>query len=85
MRLLDDIVGKEIIDGNASVVGKVKDMEIDTSSYTLESIIVTKGGSNKSFFKTEKTEEEKIPFEAVTKIGDKILLKDDEIIDTLLM
>ena len=76
MRLLDEIIGKEILDENASIIGKVKDIEIDTSSKKLESIIIVKEGSKKGFRNTKT--EEKIPFEYVSKIGDKILVKKDD-------
>ncbi|RAP45147.1 MAG: photosystem reaction center subunit H [Methanosphaera sp. rholeuAM6] len=74
MRLLDDIIGKEIIDSSANILGKVKDIEIDTSINKINFIIVTKGKSNKKFGSSE---EEKIPFEMINQIGDKIILKDD--------
>ncbi len=75
MRLLNDIIGKEIVDGSGNVIGKVKDIEIDPSSKILDSIIITKSESRKKLMSTN--EEEKIPFEMINRIGDKIMLKKD--------
>lgn len=74
MRLLDDIIGKEILDSQANIIGKVKDIEIDTTSNKIESIIVTKGGFNNKIGSSSK--EEKIPFEEVGRVGDKIILNE---------
>ncbi|RAP51280.1 MAG: hypothetical protein BZ138_05600 [Methanosphaera sp. rholeuAM270] len=73
MRLLDDIINKEIVDSQGNMIGKVKDMEINTSSYKIESIIVT-GSTSK--IKKGKKEEDMIPFEEVGSIGDKIILRE---------
>ena len=73
MRLLDDIIGKEVLDNTASVMGKVKDIELDTSSNKLESIIVTKGRISVSIGISKN--EIIVPFEMIKRIGDKILLK----------
>lgn len=74
MRLLDDIIGKEILDSSGNIIGKVKDIEIDTSKNKISSIITTKEKSKKRFGTS--SEEEKIPFEMISHIGDKIILKD---------
>ena len=75
MRLLNDIIGKEILDSSANVIGKVKDIEIDTSSKNLDFLIINKGSSGKIL--KSSNEEEKIPFEMINSIGDKIILKED--------
>lgn len=81
MRLLDDLIGKEIIDTEAKIVGKIKDIEIDASNNKIESII--------SIEKIDKiigheTKESIIPFEMIQKIGDKVILKDENSLDSLL-
>lgn len=73
MRLLNDIIGKEVLDNTASIMGKVKDIEIDTASNKLESLIVSKGGISESFGISKS--EIIVPFEMVNRIGDKIILK----------
>ena len=75
MRLLVDIIGKEILNSAANIVGKVKDLEIDTSSNKIDSIIINKGGLSKKILSSN--DEEKIPFEMIKHIGDKIILKED--------
>ena len=75
MRLLNDIIGKEILDSSANVIGKVKDIEIDNSSKNLDFLIINKGSSGKIL--KSSNEEEKIPFEMINSIGDKIILKED--------
>ncbi len=75
MRLLDDIIGKEILDSSANIIGKVKDIEIDTTSHKIESIIITKGGFSKKIMSSN--EEDRIPFEMINRVGDKIILKED--------
>lgn len=78
MRLLDDIIGKEILDSNANIIGKVKDIEIDTSSKIIESIIVSKNIHKSGFGRFgNNAEENTIPFEMISRVGDKILLKKD--------
>lgn len=79
MRLLDDIIGKEILDSDAKIIGKVKDIEIDSSSKIIESIIVSKNVQKSGFGKRlgNREEEDNIPIEMVSRIGDKILLKKD--------
>ena len=75
MRLLDDVIGKEILDCNANILGKVKDLEIDAASKKIEFIITTKAGKSKKILISN--EEEKIPFEMVSRVGDKIILQED--------
>lgn len=84
MRLLNDIIGKEILDSSANVIGKVKDIEIDPSSKKLDFLIINKESSGRKLRSTN--EEEKIPFEMIKSIGDKIILKEDlkDIIDGII-
>ena len=79
MRLLDDIIGKEILDSSANILGKVKDIEIDTASNRIDSIIITKSskGGLTNKIGSSKPSEEIIPFERKKKIGDKIILKEE--------
>ncbi len=82
MRLLDDIIGKEILDNQANIVGKVKDIEIDTASNKIDFIIATKSGFNKRIGTPQV--EEKIPFEMISRVGDKIILKDTTQFDIII-
>ena len=73
MRLLNDLIGKEVLDHTALVIGKVKDVEIDTSSNKNESIIISKGGTGESIGISKA--ESLVPFEMINRIGDKVILK----------
>lgn len=83
MRLLDDIIGKEILDSSGNIVGKVKDIDFDTSSNKINSMIITKTGSRKKIMSSDN--EEIIPFEMIDHIGDKIILKQEikDIVDEI--
>ncbi|MCX6002103.1 MAG: PRC-barrel domain-containing protein [Chloroflexi bacterium] len=60
-----EIIGKEVIDAEARIIGPVQDLEIDLTKWTVTGIIVKKG-----FMK-------KISIAAgnVDKVGDKVVLK----------
>ncbi|OED30550.1 PRC-barrel domain-containing protein [Methanosphaera sp. WGK6] len=73
MRLLNELIGKEVLDNSASIMGKIKDVELDTSTNRLESLIVTKGGISESIGISKN--EIIVPFEMINRIGDKIILK----------
>ena len=60
-----ELFGKEIIDVNAKVVGKVVDMELDIGRASIQSILL-KSGLTKKF---------SIPPADIDKIGDKVVLK----------
>jgi sporulation protein YlmC with PRC-barrel domain len=60
-----EIIGKEVIDAEARIIGPVKDIEIDPTKWTVTGIIV-----KKSFMK-------KVTIAAgnIDKVGDKVVLK----------
>jgi sporulation protein YlmC with PRC-barrel domain len=60
-----ELFGKEVIDVNARVVGKIVDMEIDISKGSIRSIIVKSGFTKKVT----------IAPGDIDKIGDKVVLK----------
>ncbi len=70
MRIINDIINKEVVNGEAMTIGKVVDIEIDTAANAIESLIIVK---NKGRRKSSK--EIKIPFEEVSRIGDMILIR----------
>ncbi len=71
MRIKDEIIGKEVVDINAIVIGKVKDVDVDFETQTFEAFIVGKGGISLRASDSEIV----IPYEKVKTIGDKVLLK----------
>ena len=74
MRIVKELVGKEVLGNDIMSMGKVVDVEVDLEDNFIESIIVSKGGIQESlnFSKSELV----IPFDMISKIGDKIILKD---------
>ena len=60
-----EIIGKEVIDSEAKIIGSVQDIEIDTNKWTVSGLIV-----KKHFLK-------KITVAAgnIDKVGDKVVLR----------
>ncbi|MDR1722094.1 MAG: PRC-barrel domain-containing protein [Methanobrevibacter sp.] len=74
MKIIENLIGKEVLNTSAVVIGKVSDVEFDEDTLSLNSIILKKGGISNTLNITK--DEDVIPFEMVKAIGDKILLKD---------
>ncbi|MDR2544572.1 MAG: PRC-barrel domain-containing protein [Methanobrevibacter sp.] len=74
MKVNQDVVGKEVLNTEGLIIGKVHDMEFDEETHEIKSIIVKKGGltSTLNISKGENV----VPFDMIKAIGDKILLKD---------
>lgn len=72
MRIVKELIGKEVVDDTAHVIGKVIDLEFDETNVTIQSIIINKGSitDNLGISKTEQI----IPYDVIKTIGDKILL-----------
>lgn len=60
-----ELFGKEVIDVNAKVVGKIVDMNLDIAKSTVHDIVVKAGLTKKL----------SIRLEDIDKIGDKVILK----------
>lgn len=74
MRVAEQIIGKEVLDSSATVIGKVKDLEVNLGTKRIEAIVVGKGSLSESIGLSK--EENVIPYDMVKQIGDKILLKE---------
>jgi sporulation protein YlmC with PRC-barrel domain len=74
MRIIEEIVGKEVLDSSAIVIGKVKDVDVDFETKSLDSFILGKGGISEGLGLSKG--ETIVPYDMVKKIGDKILLKE---------
>lgn len=74
MRIVKELVGKEVLGNDIMSMGKVVDVEVDLDDNFIESIIVSKGGIQESLNISKS--ELVIPFDMISKIGDKIILKD---------
>lgn len=71
--IVKQIIGKEVIDSSASLVGKVKDVEVNFENNEIEAIILGKNNVSESLDLSR--EEIIIPFDAIAQIGDRILIK----------
>ena len=74
MRIVKELVGKEVLATDVTVMGKVVDVDIDVEDETIESIIVSQGGIQETL--NIRKSELVIPFDMIGKIGDKLILKD---------
>lgn len=74
MKIMEDIIGKEVVNTDAKLIGKVSDVEFDNDTKELEALILKKGGISESLNISKS--EDIIPHDMISKIGDKILLKD---------
>jgi sporulation protein YlmC with PRC-barrel domain len=73
MRIVEEIIGKEVLDSSAVVIGKVKDVEVNLETKTIEAFVLGKGGISEGLGLSKG--ETIVPYELVIKIGDKIMLK----------
>lgn len=76
MRIAEEIIGKEVLDSSAVIIGKVKDVEVNIETTKIESFVLGKGGISEGLGLSKG--ETIVPYEMVKKIGDKILLKSRE-------
>ncbi|MFA5078838.1 MAG: PRC-barrel domain-containing protein [Dehalococcoidia bacterium] len=60
-----EIIGKEVIDSGARIIGRVKDVEVDTAKWNVTGIVVSTG-----FMRTRTL----LPGD-IDKVGDKVVLK----------
>jgi sporulation protein YlmC with PRC-barrel domain len=60
-----EIIGKEVIDSAAKIIGRVQDLEIDLTKWTVSGVIITRGFLRKAT----------IPAGNMDKVGDKVVLK----------
>jgi sporulation protein YlmC with PRC-barrel domain len=74
LRIREEIIGKEVLNGQAEVLGRVKDVEANEETNEIESLILSKGGISESLGLS--SNEVIVPIEQVKQIGDKILLID---------
>lgn len=74
MRVVGELVGKEVLSSDVKLMGKVIDVDFDDLDATVESIIVSSGGIQETL--NIRKSELVVPFDMIEKIGDKIILKD---------
>jgi sporulation protein YlmC with PRC-barrel domain len=73
MRVKEEIIGKEVVDSSAVIIGKVKDVEVNFETQELVAFVVAKGGISEDLGISKS--ETIVPYEMVRIIGDKILLE----------
>ena len=74
MRIKDELFGKEVLDAEIQIVGKVSDVIFDKSSFEITDLVIKKSG----FSEQIKASENLVPLELVKVIGDKVLLKGED-------
>ena len=74
MRIRDELFGKEVLDADIQIVGKVHDVVFDKDTFEVTDIVLKKTG----FSEQIKASENVIPMELVKVIGDKVLLKGED-------
>lgn len=74
MRIKQELIGKEVIDADAQIVGKVSDVILEKETYEITDLVLKKTG----FSEQIKSSENIVPVEIVKVIGDKILLKGED-------
>ena len=74
MRIKDELFGKEVLDADIQIVGKVQDVVLDKDTYEITDLVIKKNG----FSEQIKASENMVPMELVKVIGDKILLKGED-------
>ena len=74
MRIKDELFGKEVLDAEVQIVGRVTDVVFDKDTFEITDIVIKKTG----FSEQIKASENIVPMELVKAIGDKILLKGED-------
>ena len=74
MRIKDEFFGKEVLDGDIQIVGKVMDVVFDKETFEITDMVLKKSGISEQI----KSSENMVPMELVKVIGDKILLKGED-------
>ena len=74
MRIREELFGKEVLDADIQIVGKVHDVIFDKDSFEITDLVIKGTGLSEQF----KSSENVVPMELVKVIGDKILLKGED-------
>lgn len=75
MRIKEDLINKEVLDGGADLIGKVIDVVMDKDTFEVTDLVIKKTGIADQI---KAGGENVVPSERVKVIGDKILLKSDD-------
>ena len=69
---IDEIKGKEVIDGKGNKIGEVEDIDLDLKNEKIEGLVLREGGIAA---KIKVGDTRTIPCNMIETIGDKVLLK----------
>lgn len=69
-----ELIGKEVLDGNVKIIGKVHEIVFDEDAFEITDLVIKKAGISEQLRDSENV----IPTELVKAIGDKVLLKSDD-------
>lgn len=72
MRIVQDVIKKEVVDPEAKIMGKITDVVIDEDTFEVTDIVVKKTGIADSI---KSNGENVVPIEMIGAIGDKIFIK----------
>lgn len=74
MRIKNELFGKEVLDAEIQIVGKITDVVFDEDTFEITDFVIKKTG----FSEQIKASENVIPLELVKVIGDKVILKGED-------
>jgi len=74
MRIKDELFGKEVLDAEIQIIGKIADIIIDKDTFEITDLVIKKTGISQQI----KDSENLVPMELVKVIGDKVLLKGED-------
>ena len=74
MRIKDEVFGKEVLDSEIQIVGKVSDVIFDKDTFEITDLVIKKTG----FSEQIKSSENIVPIELVKAMVDKVLLKGED-------
>lgn len=74
MRIKDEVFGKEVLDSEIQIIGKVSDVIFDKDTFEITDLVIKKTG----FSEQIKSSENIVPIELVKAMGDKVLLKGED-------
>lgn len=72
MNIVEDLLGKEVIDDSGNLVGIVKDVAWNYEMNSVESLVVEKGGGGILSFGSG--ERKFVSYDSIHSIGDKVLI-----------
>ena len=74
MRIKDEVFGKEVLDSEIQIIGKVSDVIFDKDTFEITDLVIKKTG----FSEQIKSSENIVPIELVKAMGDKVFLKGED-------